>query len=46
MKVLFMTGYPDREFTGSRRWSAGAPCRQKPFSPSELVRKVRLVLDT
>ena len=44
LRVLFMSGYTDREMVG--QLSARAAFLQKPLRPSTLTRKVREVLDT
>jgi two-component system, cell cycle sensor histidine kinase and response regulator CckA len=43
--VLFMTGYVDRDLQHQAPLAVGAECLQKPFTPSELARKVRQTLD-
>jgi PAS domain S-box-containing protein len=45
MKVLFMSGYTDDAVVRHGITSAGRPFIQKPFSPADLARKVRDVLD-
>jgi len=45
MKVLFMSGYTDDEMVRSGVLRAEAAFIQKPFTPEELGRKVREVLD-
>jgi hypothetical protein len=44
MRIIFMSGYSDREIV--RRTQSGAPANfvAKPFTPEELQRKVREVL--
>jgi PAS domain S-box-containing protein len=39
IRVLFVSGYPGEE------WSPGCSILKKPFSPEELIREVRTVLD-
>ncbi|MEE2778591.1 MAG: hypothetical protein VYE73_17720, partial [Acidobacteriota bacterium] len=43
-KVIFMSGY--REYPGDSRLERASARLQKPFSPSELVRAIRVALDT
>ncbi|MBI4470737.1 MAG: PAS domain S-box protein [Acidobacteria bacterium] len=45
IKVLYMSGYTDRALTHAGKLSAETPFLQKPFSPAQLVRKVRETLD-
>ncbi|HJQ23668.1 MAG TPA: PAS domain S-box protein [Blastocatellia bacterium] len=45
MKVLFMSGYTDDAIVHHGVLEAGIPFIQKPFSPDDLARKVREVLD-
>ena len=45
MKVLFMSGYTDRDVFGEGTLNAGDAFIQKPFSLDALARKVRDVLD-
>src|SRR5262249_19099350 len=45
LKVLYMSGYTDHFITGKRWLTSDFPLLQKPFTPNELVRKVREVLD-
>ncbi len=45
LPVLFMSGYTDRSILEEGVLSPGIPFIQKPFSPAQLVRKVRSVLD-
>jgi two-component system, cell cycle sensor histidine kinase and response regulator CckA len=44
IKVLYMSGYAPRA-AGSEGSEEGASSLQKPFTPEELLRRVRLVLD-
>ncbi len=44
-KVLFMSGYTDDAIVLHGILAAGKAYIQKPFSPRELVRKVRMVID-
>ncbi len=43
--VLYISGYPDRRESNLDGSQAGRAYLQKPFTPSQLVRKVREVLD-
>ncbi|MBL8795870.1 MAG: response regulator [Planctomycetia bacterium] len=45
MRVIFITGYTDDSTVRQQLTKAGVTLVQKPFSPSDLVRKVREVLD-
>jgi len=45
LPVLFMSGYTDRSILEEGVLTPGIPFIQKPFSPAQLVRKVRSVLD-
>lgn len=45
LPVLFMSGYTDRSILEEGILNPGVPFIQKPFSPAQLVRKVRAVLD-
>jgi PAS domain S-box-containing protein len=45
LPVLFMSGYTDRSILEDGILEPGVPFIQKPFSPAQLVRKVRSVLD-
>jgi two-component system cell cycle sensor histidine kinase/response regulator CckA len=45
MKVLLMSGYPDRAVTEHRIQDPETPFLQKPFTPAALARKVREVLE-
>ena len=45
LPVLFMSGYTDRAILEDGILNPGVPFIQKPFSPAQLVRKVRAVLD-
>jgi len=45
LPVLFMSGYTDRSILQEGVLGPGNPFIQKPFSPAQLVRKVRSVLD-
>jgi len=45
LPVLFMSGYTDRSILEEGVLAPGVPFIQKPFSPAQLVRKVRAVLD-
>jgi nitrogen-specific signal transduction histidine kinase len=46
LRVLFISGYTDRALVHQGRRSAGTEFLQKPFTPEELVNKVRHVLAT
>ena len=46
IKVLFMSGYTDREVAGEDLWKREAAFIQKPFTVDDLNRKVRDVLGT
>jgi DNA-binding response OmpR family regulator len=45
LRVLYMSGYPADAITHSGVLAEGVPFLQKPFTPDELVHKVREVLD-
>lgn len=45
MKVLYISGYMDNTINGHGLLDMSAIFLQKPFTPDELVRKVRAVLD-
>jgi CheY-like chemotaxis protein len=45
MKVLYISGYIDNTITRHGLQASSASFLQKPFTPDELVRKVRAVLD-
>jgi len=45
MRVIFITGYTDDSLVRHELTKAGVTLVQKPFSPTELVRKIREVLD-
>jgi PAS domain S-box-containing protein len=45
MKVLFMSGYPDRAMEHQKAFEPGVPFLQKPFAPEALMRKVREALE-
>ncbi|MBI4456827.1 MAG: PAS domain S-box protein [Acidobacteria bacterium] len=45
LKVLYMSGYMDRDMTQDGRLEAGTPFLQKPFALTTLTQKVRDVLD-
>jgi len=45
LPVLYMSGYTDRAILDHGVLNPGIPFIQKPFSPAQLVRKVRAVLD-
>ncbi len=44
-KVLYVSGYVERNVGGDNGLEPGAHFLQKPFTPDALVRKVREVLD-
>jgi CheY-like chemotaxis protein len=46
LKVLYMSGYPERAAFGGERPDPGDPYLQKPFSPEELAQAVRKALET
>ncbi len=46
MKVLYMSGYPDEALGDHGVLRIGTALLQKPFTPEDLARKVREVLDT
>jgi len=46
LKVLYMSGYPERVAAHGERPSLDEPYLQKPFGPEELARAVRRILDT
>ncbi|MGC8836856.1 MAG: response regulator [Anaerolineae bacterium] len=46
MKVLYMSGYTENAIVLQGVLKAGTPYIQKPFSPRDLARRVRQVLDT
>jgi DNA-binding NtrC family response regulator len=43
-KVLYMSGYMERELTSAAAWEAGPAMLQKPFTPQTLAHKVREML--
>lgn len=45
MKVLYMSGYTDSVVYQQMDWNSGLTFIQKPFSPHNLLRKVRELLD-
>jgi len=45
LPVLFMSGYTDRSILEEGVLNPGMPFIQKPFSPAQLVHKVRAVID-
>jgi YesN/AraC family two-component response regulator len=45
LKTLSMSGYTDNAITRQEVLDAGIAFLQKPFSPTDLARKVRTVLD-
>ncbi len=45
LKVIFMSGYTDRDGLNSHELGADAVLLDKPFSPAELARAIRAVLD-
>ena len=46
IKLLFMTGHMNRQVLEGDPLVTGAPCLQKPFTPADLAREVRQVLDS
>jgi CheY-like chemotaxis protein len=44
-RVLFMSGYTEGALIDRAASEVGAPFLQKPFTPAELTRRVREVLD-
>lgn len=45
LRVLYMSGYVDRDAIGYRIQESGAALLMKPFTPEALVRRVREVFD-
>ena len=45
IKVLLVSGYPDRPIVFQNVLNKGIPFLQKPFTPDTLARKVREALD-
>jgi signal transduction histidine kinase/CheY-like chemotaxis protein len=45
LRVVYMSGYNEESILGRRIGEGGSILIQKPFSPQELTRKIRLVLD-
>ena len=45
VRVLFMSGYTDNAIVRNGLLAEGASFLQKPFTPEELLRKMRQVLD-
>jgi DNA-binding response OmpR family regulator len=45
LKALFISGYTERAFVQKGVVQAGAPFLEKPFTPAELLAKIRTVLD-
>ncbi len=46
LKVIYMSGYTDNAIARHGVLEPGVPFLQKPFSPKDLARKVRAVLDS
>jgi DNA-binding response OmpR family regulator len=46
LKVLMTSGFPDEAVEPGQGWNPGTCFMPKPFTPAELTRKVREVLDT
>jgi PAS domain S-box-containing protein len=46
MKVLYISGYTQSAIGGSRIYKPKATFLQKPFTPSDLIKSVRKILDT
>lgn len=45
LKILIMSGYSDKEFQRNGGIKENMPYIQKPFSPSELLKRIRSILD-
>jgi PAS domain S-box-containing protein len=45
-RILYMSGYTDRSFSGQGQRPLDAPLIQKPFTPETLARRVRDALDS
>jgi DNA-binding response OmpR family regulator len=45
LKVLMTSGFPDEEVVPGQGWNPGTSFMPKPFTPAELARRVREVLD-
>jgi DNA-binding response OmpR family regulator len=45
LKVMFTSGFPDDTAVPGPAWSPGTAFLPKPFTPVELTRRVREVLD-
>jgi signal transduction histidine kinase len=45
LKVLFISGYSEKAFSGHEGGDPGAALLQKPFTPDALARRLRAVLD-
>tara|TARA_B100000315_G_scaffold241006_1_gene261428 strand:- start:591 stop:893 length:303 start_codon:yes stop_codon:yes gene_type:complete len=46
LKVMFTSGFPEETGAPDPDWSPGTVFMSKPFTPAELTRRVRDVLDT
>ena len=44
LKVLFVSGYPEHTIGKKRLLEEGAPFLGKPFTPNDLLKKIREIL--